>query len=102
MWRVESTMGPNTVVTVTDPEDPEGNEMPAITAVLAMLEELGSSTTEKEVSEMVTGLAVAVASDPLKSSAELSPEDFMLVGLEGLDENYGVMSLAGEVRTGCR
>jgi hypothetical protein len=248
VWRVENTLGPHNIVTVTDPEDPEGAEVPAITAVLALLEELGGSSDQAisgwrragggrrgwrglaarlgrgpagllgwrragapparlvagvaalgqrrprtgaepdrslrcraRAGEMVSGLAVAVASDPLKPASELSSEDYQLVGLEvrrargqgvvrgslllalpacclppgscgswcrgsraaeqppappplpppralhlaaphphplppaphptshprrapaqGLDESYGVISLAGEVRTGCR
>jgi hypothetical protein len=129
-------MNSNTIVTITDPDDPEAAELPAVTSVLSLLEELGGNS-QSEISaargstpwpgcplaawraalagaaaalrllvpgggggrallgpatgaeraqrcagEIVTGLAVAVASDPLKPASELSAEDYQLVELE--------------------
>ncbi|KAG1678799.1 hypothetical protein FOA52_012839 [Chlamydomonas sp. UWO 241] len=122
LFRVESLNRPNEIVTVTpdmsvDPEgsgrlvqllgsddsddDDSDNEVQAVVAIVDMLEALGEEF-EGNVDELLDSAIIAVARDSGKASSELTHDDFEMVQLEGIAEEYGMLVVGDRLRKGDR
>ncbi|KAF5835449.1 hypothetical protein DUNSADRAFT_7437 [Dunaliella salina] len=69
-------------------------EVQAITAVVDMLDGLGEDSVDSW-NELLDGAAVAIASDSSKRTSELGPDDWELLPLVDILEEYGVLKVGG-------
>jgi small ligand-binding sensory domain FIST len=87
----------------SDEEDHPGNEIQAIVAVVDMIEGLGEEF-DGNLDELLDTAMLAVARDSGKTAEELQPDDFELLPLENINEEYGVLvvSPSEQLRKGDR
>uniref|UniRef100_A0A7R9YT89 FIST C-domain domain-containing protein n=1 Tax=Chlamydomonas euryale TaxID=1486919 RepID=A0A7R9YT89_9CHLO len=126
LFRVESTNRPNELVTISldasvgrdgrrqlvsllgsddDSDDDDdgggGTEVQAVVAIVDMLEALGEEFNGS-IDALLDTAVLAVARDSGRPSEELGPDDFELVQLEGLREEFGMLVLGDQLRKGDR